>query len=335
MKISKLKYCVFLICCLSLSVYGQDIHFSQFESAPLNLNPANCGLFEGKWRISANHRNQWQSVTVPYKTYSLSIDTKIAHLFKKLKLSAGILLNNDKAGDADLGMTEADIPISLQYELSGNKDISVGILPSYSWRSFDYQELKFGNQYDGEKYDPSISSGFIYDDEISFFDISAGLVFSHDPISTASYSCGFSINHINKPCYSFYDDDNVSLQPRYSLFGSGIIRLSPVIDALPAFLFMKQSTYIEFDIGSRFAFSTENKKVTAIYGGLFYRLSDALIISTGFDYMNMNVGISYDINTSDLTSVSHGRGGIEIAITYRIKNTVPIKIPEMFCPVYL
>jgi hypothetical protein len=53
---------------------AQDIHWSQFQSSPLNLNPALSGFFDGDYRFVLNHRNQWKSVTTPYNTFSGSID---------------------------------------------------------------------------------------------------------------------------------------------------------------------------------------------------------------------------------------------------------------------
>src|SRR3954471_19404848 len=58
----------------TFNIIAQDIHFSQFNRSPLNLNPANTGLFDGDFRFSGIHRNQWKSVTVPYKTFSGAFD---------------------------------------------------------------------------------------------------------------------------------------------------------------------------------------------------------------------------------------------------------------------
>ncbi|HMZ89019.1 MAG TPA: type IX secretion system membrane protein PorP/SprF, partial [Chitinophagales bacterium] len=61
----------FWICCLCASVtYAQDIHFSQFFAAPILVNPANTGNFIGSARIGLNYRDQWGSVTIPYRTFS-------------------------------------------------------------------------------------------------------------------------------------------------------------------------------------------------------------------------------------------------------------------------
>ena len=62
--------------------FSQDIHYSQFYSSPLTLNPALTGVNDCTYRIAAMYRNQWQSVTDPYQTPSISFD--INNLFPKI-----------------------------------------------------------------------------------------------------------------------------------------------------------------------------------------------------------------------------------------------------------
>ena len=55
-----------LIIIATQNVQSQDIHFSQFNEAPLLRNPALAGLFSGDIRLQSVFRTQWQSVTVPF-----------------------------------------------------------------------------------------------------------------------------------------------------------------------------------------------------------------------------------------------------------------------------
>ena len=48
---------------------AQDIHFSQYFSTPLTINPSYTGSFVGDYRAGLNYRQQWGSVTVPYKSF--------------------------------------------------------------------------------------------------------------------------------------------------------------------------------------------------------------------------------------------------------------------------
>jgi hypothetical protein len=67
---------LFLLILSQLSTKAQDINFSQFYDLPVLRNPAIAGLFKGDVRVTSGYRNQWQSVTVPYKTIALATEFK-------------------------------------------------------------------------------------------------------------------------------------------------------------------------------------------------------------------------------------------------------------------
>ncbi|MDX1407281.1 MAG: type IX secretion system membrane protein PorP/SprF, partial [Saprospiraceae bacterium] len=46
--------------------------------------------------------------------------------------------------------------------------------------------------------------------------------------------------------------------------------------------------------------------------------SDALILSTRFDYQNFGIGFSYDINVSSLRQASNANGSFEFSMVYQI-----------------
>src|SRR2546423_15102737 len=74
------KYNLYLTVILLMSaipkMHAQDTHFSQFFEAPLLRNPSLAGLFEGDIRVQGVYRNQWASVTTPYKTGSFNLEYK-------------------------------------------------------------------------------------------------------------------------------------------------------------------------------------------------------------------------------------------------------------------
>jgi hypothetical protein len=74
----RLKLLLFFgISVLSIAVLrAQDIHFSQFYVSPLLQNPANAGYFNCNYRFTAIYRSQWNSITVPYKTFAGSYDMR-------------------------------------------------------------------------------------------------------------------------------------------------------------------------------------------------------------------------------------------------------------------
>ena len=42
----------------ALQATAQDVHFTQYFTSPLTLNPANTGLVNCDWRVSSNYRTQ-------------------------------------------------------------------------------------------------------------------------------------------------------------------------------------------------------------------------------------------------------------------------------------
>ena len=74
-----------------------------------------------------------------------------------------------------------------------------------------------------------------------------------------------------------------------------------------------------------------NDKIVAVYAGSFVRdgvkrNTDAYVIVAGIMFKNMDVGLSYDVNISDLNVATDNRGGFEISLIYTGINTTPDKI---------
>ena len=70
------KIIFFLVSFCITNARTQDIHWTQFNDNQLFQNPANAGNFNGDLRFIGNFKDQWRSVTVPFSTFSFSIDKK-------------------------------------------------------------------------------------------------------------------------------------------------------------------------------------------------------------------------------------------------------------------
>ena len=85
-----------------LSVFAQDIHFSQVFNAPLWLNPALTGFTPGVARVGVNYRNQWYSANnngffrSPFMTTALNFDMPIK--INDDALGVGLFVANDQQG---------------------------------------------------------------------------------------------------------------------------------------------------------------------------------------------------------------------------------------------
>ena len=98
-----------------------------------------------------------------------------------------------------------------------------------------------------------------------------------------------------------------------------------------------QGVYKELIIGGSGKYHLTRKKdiYSALYGGLWWRNKDAACLSFGYDYKDLFVGISYDINFSKLVPASQLRGGIEFAVRYVIRKFNPKRIIHRVCPDYI
>ena len=306
--------------------FSQDIHFTQFNSSPLTLNPANTGLFYGDYRVSLIDRNQWAAVTVPFQTFSASIDTKLlTRNYQKDMIGIGLVFYRDKAGDSDFGTT--DVNVSLSYTKCIDKlakhFLTFAFEGGLAQRSMNFNKLTFDNQYNGFMFDPTIQNNQdLITDNFIFGDLSAGINWLYMVKQNVNISSGISLFHINRPEQSILKDGHSKLNQRISAYVNLEAEVSDKIDLAPSILLMHQGTYQEVNLGMFVKFIKDRSinNYTSLNAGVFSREYDALNIIIGFDYKKGTFGLSYDINYSDLHKASYSRGGYEISLIYRIFN---------------
>ena len=56
--------------------FGQDVHFSQYQTQPMMQNPALVGV-KFDFGINLNYKDQWRQIGSPYKTFAASADSKL------------------------------------------------------------------------------------------------------------------------------------------------------------------------------------------------------------------------------------------------------------------
>ena len=325
---------------LSSKLFSQDIHLSQFNSSPQNLNPAQTGVFNGDWRFVGNYRSQWAAVPVPYKTFSLSTDTRLKTNLATATPSLGLLVNNDNSGTSHLTTTQ--IYLSGAFIKTLNKDsthfISIGIQPGIVTKSFNANALTFDNQYDGDRYNSALPSGENFTNtRITYFDMGGGLAYLYRKNQRMRINMGMSVLHLTQPNQKFYGSTTDKLKMKTALSALAEFPVSENLDIIPTVLFQHQGKYNETVAGgfAKYYLTPVNGMSTAISLGAFYRIKDAFIIEAGADYMNFNVAVSYDINTSKLIAATNHRGGFEISIIYIFKKIIPFVAKKRVCPIYM
>lgn len=337
---------IFLCVAFACSLSAQDIHYSQFKNAPTLLSPALTGIFDGKTRLMANYRAQWYNVPVNYRTVLGAFDTKLFSSEHETSFwGLGAVLSYDRAGDSKMGTTAVGLNGSYSHQLTKANFLTIGVQLQGSQRSFRTEDLRFDEQYNGEKFDPNASNNEDFSDRSAFYgDFSGGVNWRYDkPKSRTNVNLGAGWFHINRPNASFWNEADVLLNQRFNAYFLSQFQLAQKFDLLLNAVGRGQGPSRENLIGAAGRIHVDQRptKKLAIDLGLAYRWNtigfgngDALIPSIEFNIKDWLVGISYDINLTDFNTASAGNGGPEIAVQYIFKPAPTVEFCPT-CPVYL
>lgn len=308
----------------SADVIAQDFHLSQYDAAPLHLNPAMTGVVEGDWRIHAHYRTQWKAVNFkPYTTGLISFDMP----YKKWGFGAQII--NYRAGignyNALQGLVSAAYTLSI--DRNQNHNISFGMQLGATQKSVEYQLHTFDNQYttvNGGNFDNSLNSGEAFGGQsyiLPEFNVGA-LYYYAKQQSRLNPFIGASAFNILTPKESFFDANNNDLPFRLYVHAGTRINVLETFYVIPKVLFMQQSTFSEITFAGDVGYYLKSSEMYLL-GGLIFRNKDAFIISLGARKTNYIVKFAYDINLSTLAVASTGRGGFELSFTYMHQKAQP------------
>lgn len=330
------------IVAFSGSLKAQDPHFSQFYLSPLGLNPALTGMFNNDYRVVANYRSQWGSVTVPYQTMSLSADG--GFLKKQLGgdfVGGGLYILNDQAGDGNFRNTQLSLNgayhKSLNYE--NTSFLTAGVQLGMVQRSLDFTKLFFDNQFDGDNINVGLPSGEtnLNTNTQTFFDVGAGLNWTLVNDKNSFY-LGAAAFHLLQPANTFLRNAREVMPRKFTFSGGAELAVGEKFAILPQAVAMIQGPSSQFYLGGMLKYklgeqrSYKNVSNNAVSFGAIYRVGDAAVPMLRLDLNNFTLGLSYDVNVSSLVRASSNQGGPEVAIQYRIGE--PVKNQKVRCPAF-
>lgn len=319
-----LKNCTLFLLLLiaSITIYGQDINFSQFYEVPLLRNPALAGLYKGDFRATSAFRNQWSSVTTPYVTEALGLEVKLLAPGKNNYVALGLQMTNDLAGDSKMGKTQILPCLTFHKSLNGEEDtyLSIGIIGGLVQQRFDATKLQFDEQFlNGSFNSNNPTRENFTNTNTSYFDIGTGILFSNKSSDDIKYYLGASFFHFNKPKVAFDQSKDIRLNKKI-MVNVGV--------SLPSGEYNKVTLYGDYfsqggnsQIQGGVLYSmdilrqTDDEAITTDVGTLL-RWNDAIIPTVKLNYYNIGMGFTYDINISSLKPASLLRGGFEATLTY-------------------
>lgn len=295
------KFTTFLLIIGAFALHGQQLpQYTQYMFTKLALNPGYAGAGNGIC-VTGLVRQQWvgfqetdadgNATNVAPETYMISVHSPV----KVLGGGLGATIIQDQIGHFN------DISLNIMYAYQttlGLGDLGIGVQLSLMNKSIDYSKFDFRDSGDpilegkGEETD-------------MYFDGGLGLYYRVPD----TYYIGLSVLQLleaKKPDGTqFNQRRQINLMGGYE-FGFPSM---PALDILPSIMIKTDGASVEYDLTGLLRYKNQ------FWGGMSFRYQDAIAFIIGFDYKNLNIGYSYDFNTSAISTT----GTHEIRASYCFK----------------
>jgi type IX secretion system PorP/SprF family membrane protein len=310
----------FILMQASLKSNAQDPYYSQYFNAPLTLNPAFTGYYDGIHRLTTNFRNQWLSAGTPFTTTSVSFDTRLLQgRLDKSMLGVGVVLMNDRTSSGAYSSNYASLSAAYHQSLDdeGNQHLAIGFQGSMGSRMLDYNRISFTSQFSSRGFDLSLSNteDFITQRAV-YNDINVGAMYNYLKDRKRVF-IGASLYHINQPRMTFLGNDEYVLPSRFTVHGGSSFLVGVKGELFLSALYVKQGAATTSVVGAAYGVSLqEMNDDNVFYLGLFYRNQDAIYPYIGYLFNDLQIGLSYDLNTSGIQVNNRRNRSFELSVKY-------------------
>lgn len=276
----------------------QEPQISQYWALPGYTNPA--AIAQGdRLTVGALDRMQWVGVTNAPKTFLATAETPFKLIGKKH--GVGVIVVSDQAG------IFASTDFALQYAFRmklWRGELALGIRAGVTSQSFDGSKVDIP---DTDDHDPSADAIPRTSVSAMGFDAGAGAYYSD-----SRFYAGISAMHLPQPELDLDENSYIQLKSVYYLtVGCNIALKNPLYELQPSMLVKSTLQTTQVDVTCRLLY---NK---VVWGGLNYRLGDAVSLLIGAELKGIRFGYSYDIGTSALARASGGSH--ELFASYMLK----------------
>ncbi len=322
-----------MVLCSGFALNAQeDVHFSQFFNATPIYNPATSGIFHGTLRFNSHYRQQWASITSePYTTMAASVDMPVlSDITEHDMLAVGVYGIKDDAGLMQASTTNVGLNVNFgkSFDRSETNFFSLAAKVNYGQKALNY-DGNWGGQWNWQLANPDFDSEIPgeYEGEVSNSYVSMGAGFNwfytnHDNVRT---NFGMSMNNINGPAVNFLNNE-YNLARSFYMHGEVEVHShAENFAVIPRTIFFTQGRQRYFMLGTAFDFVFQEagkhtgitKEVTMEFGA-YFRWRDAFIFQTQFNWAGIGLGLSYDVNVSQLRSASRAQGALEAFLNYKL-----------------
>ncbi len=278
----------------------QDPQFTHNMFNHAFVNPGSYGLSDGI-TVTGIFREQWlgfkddKNVKVAPQTLLITGDAPV----RFLRGGIGIGIAQDKEAQ----IRNMLVKLGYAYHLNlGNAKLGIGLNANLNSKSIDKENLK-----PVDESDPVLMA--LSSDGIMITDMAVGAFFQKP-----RYYIAFSSTQILETKKTAADSEGVTFfknRRHYYLTGGHDI----VLPAFQGYVFTP-SVFLKSDMNTIQAdINLMAKYNNKVWGGLSYRINDAISLMVGIAYKDLEFGYSYDIPTSQIAAT----GSHEIMARYRFK----------------
>ncbi len=326
--------------CLFAETKGQDLQYSQFYANPVHLNPALTGAHSGTFRVMSGYRDQWRrALEAPFTMMTVAGDfsfpLKASGNFSSGydHVAAGVVFSGQRLGIYDNNTNNLGISVAYHKLLAkeSNHYLSVGFNFGLGLRSINYEDINFGDQFNGVNGYSEPTQEILPNNGVSYADVGLGLHYSIAPDKYRKYYLGISAFHLNNPNISYFDRDirfpdeyEAHLLPsKFSAHGGAVLPIGQNTSLEPRVVVFSQDQHMSLTAGSSIRYLFKHSDNIALHLGAWIRSSRSLttfqptdaILTAGFEQNGLIIGFSYDANLRGLANFP-GANVFELSISY-------------------
>ena len=316
---------------------GQEVRFSQYNAAPVQLNPASPGTVANT-TLGLNYRIQQLGI-IAYKTGYVSVMLPLyadPDSYDALPIGGiGVGVLSDLAGEQNELQTY-QVDLAGAYNLRLNRAqthyVTFGVQASYQQTNVDYGVLTWPSQITYRGFEgPSPPDG-MYASRVGSFRFNTGLIWTYDPMRNswkklARYRLhlGAAFSNLNEPDYRFLQDRSHRLPRVYKVHGGGQFHPTARLSVSPGFFIIAQETLVQYAGGAVLGIHVPPDTPTTpsdfrLLLGSWYRYQDAVVLLIGASSHQFDAALSYDANASpDRRNIAR-QHTLELSLAYRFLN---------------
>ncbi len=320
--------------CKAKNCAAQQVPVSQYFVIPVNVNPALIGSYTHP-QVAFHHRSQWNSFSNNYPISTASAIYPIVQEYprRSIKGGVGVKFSREVIG-AQAWLKYTDFQIAGAYNLpldySQHHVLSFGVATEFVQSTINPGNLQWGSQYNPKDgYDPGIAPSVnILKYNRRYMIAEAGAVWSYNVfknqlLSPWQWLSGIAVSNINRPDISFTDQERRA--PIMLKWHTGISYTSNNWRIHPQTMLLLQEqnyhlsigTYAQYRVGAP---SQGRKPSTLLLVGLWYRWNDAVAVSGGILYQNLQFAFSADFSQHPTINYFSTGYAWEASLVYTLKR---------------